>query len=114
MAASRRSRSASLAAAATEACAPDHSAERIIVLARLASLAQQFRVDRAEHRAVRGVRHRDLDLHEARNMDDDPVERLVFPDERDELSFVKGPHLVEPTGPSRLLRLRGPGVGAWR
>jgi hypothetical protein len=28
---------------------------------------------------------------------DDALQRLMFPNERDELAFVKGPHLVEPT-----------------
>ena len=92
-----------------EACAADLLAHGVVVLAGLASLPEHLRVDRAEHRSVRVVRHCDLDFHEARDMDDDPVERLVFADERDELAFVKGLHLVEPTGG----RAGGPGRAGW-
>ena len=58
-------------------------------------------MNRSEHRPVGGVRNRDLDLHQARGVDDDPVERVVFADERDELAFVKGLHLVEPNDEPR-------------
>src|SRR4051794_39772423 len=76
---------------------PDQAAELLVALAGFAPLAQQLRVHGAEHPAVPAVRHGDLDLHQARNVDDDAVERLVFPDERDQLAFVKGPHRPQPT-----------------
>jgi hypothetical protein len=92
------SRSGARAATARGRCAPDQSAQRVIVLAGHASLPQQLGVNGAEHRSVPGVGHCDLDLHQARSVHDDALQRLMFPNERDELAFVKGPHLVEPTG----------------
>ena len=77
--------------------AADQSAQVLIVLAGLASLPEELRVDGAEDRSAAGVGDSDLDLHQARGVHDDALERLVVGYERDELAFVKGPHLVERT-----------------
>ena len=87
--ATRGSRSGARAAAAGGRCAPDQPAQRVIVLAGLGPLPHELRVNGAEDRSVPGVGHRDLDLHQARNLHDDAVQRLMIPDERDELAFVK-------------------------
>jgi hypothetical protein len=95
--AARGPRSTARAATARRRCAPDQSAQRVIVLPGLASLPQQLRVDGAEHPSVPEVWHSNLDLHQARSVHDDALQRLIVPDERDQLTFVKGPHLVEAT-----------------
>jgi len=88
---------AARAAMARARCAPDQPAQRVVVLAGCAPLAETLRVNGAEHPSVSGVGHRDLDLHQARSVHDDGFQLLVLTHERDELAFVKGPHLVEPT-----------------
>jgi len=97
MTATRGSRSAARAATARRRGAPDQAAQRVIVLARLAALPQRLRVHGAEHPSVPQVRHGNLDLHQARSVHDDAFQRLIVPNERDQLTFVKGPHLVEAT-----------------
>ena len=62
-----------------------------------ASLPQQLWVNGSEHGSVPAVGHRDLDLHQARSVHDDAIQRLMFANQRDELAFVKGPHVVELT-----------------
>ena len=97
MTASRGSRSVARAATARRRCTPDQSTQRVVMLARLAALPQDLRVHRAEHPSVPQVRHGNLDLHQARSVHDDAFQRLIVPNERDQLTFVKGPHLVEAT-----------------
>jgi len=97
MTATRGSRSAARTATARRRGAPDQSPQSVIVLARLAALPQDLRVHRAEHPSVPQVRHGNLDLHQTRSVHDDAFQRLIVPNERDQLTFVKGPHLVEAT-----------------
>jgi hypothetical protein len=86
-------RSAAGASATRGRCASYQAAQRAVVLAGREALPQRLWMDGAEHRSALSVRDGHFDLHRARCVDHDAVERPAFPDKRHELAFVKGPHL---------------------
>jgi hypothetical protein len=105
--------SAARAGASRGRCPPYQAAQRVIVLAGHAALPQRLRMDGAKHRSALGVRDGDLDLHQARCVHDDAIERAAFPNQRHELAFVEEPHAPEPTRlPARRCVTRAPAAHA--